>query len=340
MIIKENQILNQFKENNKNYQPILIYGPNEGLTRKNLIKLKEELRKKNSEEISFTGKLICEQPEIFIDEIQTISMFNEQKIIVVEQPVDKNVDLFESAFKILPKQILIVIIANNLNKSSKVRKFFEGSEKYLSCANYDDDFKTNSQQINELEKNINKVFKKDIKNYINENLSTDRMISQNEIDKIFLLYSNNNEEPKLKTIQSIFNDNANLSLNKIPQHVFSGKPEKVSIFLNKIFAEGINPIVIIRTMLNYVQRIESTQIALKKTNDFDVAIKKLKPPVFWKEKDLFKLHCIKWPINETVSNFNLLINAEHNCKSNYYLTNILCERALLKIAKKGEKYFH
>ena len=36
MIVKENQLLNQFDGTNINYQPILLYGPNEGLIRENL----------------------------------------------------------------------------------------------------------------------------------------------------------------------------------------------------------------------------------------------------------------------------------------------------------------
>mgnify|MGYP000629365328 CR=1 FL=1 len=121
-------------------------------------------------------------------------------------------------------------------------------------------------------------------------------------------------KPTLDEIKSIFNDNADLELSKISQTVFSGNPKKVSTLLNKVFDAGIGPITIIRTLINYVQRIETTQIALKKNRDFDIAIKGLRPPVFWKEKDLFKLHCTKWPINETISNFNLLVDAELSCK--------------------------
>lgn len=339
MIIKENQLTSRFNKVDENYRPILLFGPNEGLIRDNLNKI-TLLFKGNTEEIRFTGKYINEQPFIFLDEIQTISMFNEKKIIIIEQPLDKNIELFESSFVDIPKDMLIIVIANNLTKSSKVRKFFENSKEYLSCANYDDDIKTNSQQIYELEKKISKAFDKDIKNYLSQNLSSDRMISKNEIDKIILFYTDTNEEPSLEKIQSIFNNSNDLGLNKIPQLVFSGNPKDVSIFLNKIFAEGINSISIIRTMLTYVQRIEATQIVLKKTNDFDIAIKKLKPPVFWKDKELFKLHCKKWPINETVSNFNLLVETELKCKSDYQLTNVICERALLKIASKGSRYFH
>jgi DNA polymerase-3 subunit delta len=339
MLIKENQLLQKFKEQNINYVPLLLYGPNEGLMRENYTKLKDVFNQTNFEEINLIGKAISEQPEILIDEIKTISMFNDHKIITIDQPLDKNVETFEEAFQILPKNTLVIVLANNLKKTSKIRKFFESSKNFLACANYEDDLRSNSQQIHALEKNIGKALNKDIKNYLNQNLSSDRMISNHEVEKIILLYYENDTTPKLEEIKFIFNDNSDLGLNKISQLTFSGQPNKVSINLNRIFAEGVNPVAVIRTMLNYVQRIQITQIALKKTNDFESAIKSLKPPVFWKDKDSFKLHCKKWPINETVLNFNLLVNTELSCKADYNLTNILCERALINIAVRGQKYF-
>ena len=339
MLIKENQLLQKFKEQNINYVPLPLYGPNEGLIRENYSKLKNFFNQANCEEINLIGKAITEQPEILIDEIKTVSMFNDHKIITIDQPLDKNVDTFEKAFQKLPNNTLIIVIANNLKKTSKIRRFFENSKSFFACANYEDDLRSNSQQIQTLEKNIGKTLNKDIKNYLNQNLSSDRMISNHEVDKIILLYYGNDTTPELEEIKLIFNDNSDLGLSKISQLTFSGQPNKVSINLNRIFAEGVNPVAVIRTMLTYVQRIQITQIALKKTNDFESAIKSLKPPVFWKDKDNFKLHCKKWPINETILNFNLLVHTELSCKADYNLTNILCERALINIAVRGQKYF-
>ena len=339
MIIKENQLIQSFKEQKTNYVPLLLYGSNEGLIRENYNKLKNIFNQASYEEINVIGKSISEQPEILIDEIKTVSMFNDHKIITIDQPIDKNIEIFEEAFAMLTSNTLIIVLANNLKKTSKIRKFFENSKNLFACANYEDDLRSNSQQIQTLEKYIGKTLNKDIKNYLNQNLSSDRMISNHEVDKIILLYYENNTIPELEEIKLIFNDNSDLGLSKISQLAFSGKPNKVSINLNRIFAEGVNPIAVVRTMLNYVQRIQVTQIALRKTNDFESAIKSLKPPVFWKDKDNFKLHCKKWPINETVLNFNLLVNTELSCKADYNLTNILCERALINIAVRGQKYF-
>jgi DNA polymerase-3 subunit delta len=339
MIIKENQLIQSFKEQKTNYVPLLLYGSNEGLIRENYNKLKNIFNQASYEEINVIGKSISEQPEILIDEIKTVSMFNDHKIITIDQPIDKNVEIFEEAFAMLPSNTLIIVLASNLKKTSKIRKFFENSKNLFACANYEDDLRSNSQQIQNLEKYIGKTLNKDIKNYLNQNLSSDRMISNHEVDKIILLYYENNTIPELEEIKLIFNDNSDLGLSKISQLAFSGKPNKVSINLNRIFAEGVNPIAVVRTMLNYVQRIQVTQIALRKTNDFESAIKSLKPPVFWKDKDNFKLHCKKWPINETILNFNLLVHTELSCKADYNLTNILCERALINIAVRGQKYF-
>lgn len=339
MLVKEFQFLEKLEKQKKGYPPLLLYGPNEGLIRDNCIKVKKLFNKAGAEMVNFVGKSISEEPENLIDEIKTISMFSEQKIITIENPIDKNIELFEDAFTSLPENLLIIVVAGNLSKNSKIRKFFEGSKILLACAHYEDDLKSKSQQIQDLEKNINKVLNKDIKTYLSQNLSSDRMISFNEIDKLTLLYSSNNRTPELSDIKLIFNDNSETGLNKISQNVLSGQTNKLVINLNRLFSEGVSPVAVIRNMLNYVERIQKTQITLKRTNNFEEAIKTLKPPVFWKDKDIFQLHCKKWPIRDTINNFNILVNAELSCKSNYSLTNLLCERALIKIANKGKIYF-
>ena len=111
MLIKENQLLQKFKEQDLNYVPLLLYGPNEGLIRENYIKLKIIFNQTNFEEINLVGKLITEQPEVLIDEIKTVSMFNDHKIITIDQPLDKNVEIFEEAFAMLP--------SNTLNSTSQ-----------------------------------------------------------------------------------------------------------------------------------------------------------------------------------------------------------------------------
>ena len=119
-----------------------------------------------------------------------------------------------------------------------------------------------------------------------------------------------------------------------------GKLNKTSKILSKIFDEGINSIAIIRSLLNYLTRIHQTQIESKKIGNIEDAMKLLRPPVFWKDKENFKSHCLKWPHSTILISISKLLEAEYKCKTNNSLTNEICENYILSIAKRGGSYFN
>ena len=99
MIIKEKQLLDQFSDKTQNYKPILLYGPNEGLTRSNFVMIRDLFKNRNSEQISFTGNSIHNEPELFIDEIKTISMFNDEKLLLLNNLLIKILIFLKIHFK-------------------------------------------------------------------------------------------------------------------------------------------------------------------------------------------------------------------------------------------------
>ena len=118
-----------------------------------------------------------------------------------------------------------------------------------------------------------------------------------------------------------------------------GKIKSTSKTIKKILDEGINSVTLIRSLINYLLRIHQTQIELKKKNNFDEAIKSLKPPIFWKDKDHFKNHCTKWPARSISKCVSTLVEAEYKCKSESELSNEFCENYILTIAQQGHNYF-
>ena len=95
----------------------------------------------------------------------------------------------------------------------------------------------------------------------------------------------------------------------------------------------------IRSLIIYLKRIQATKIHTKQGADFEVAIKNLKPPVFWKEKDSFKIHCQRWPLKIIEKNLSDLLDAEVQCKSDSNLAKIICERYITEISHRGSQYY-
>ena len=340
MIIKEYQ-LNDIIKKNSYPQFLLFFGPNEGLIRDNILKIsasfKEDLE---TDEITINGKALDENHSLIDEEIRSFSMFSEKKIMHLENLKEKHLQYFENQ-EIENNKILIIIKSDNLSKSSKIRNFFEKHKRYAAVPCYEDDVRSTMNLLSQFQSDNKVKFSSDIKNYLLQNLSSDRLISKNELEKILLVIGNaQNKEIELRDIQNILNDSSSNSLNIINENVMYGKVNQVSKNLYRIFDEGTNAVAIVRSLLNYLVRVHKTQIEIKKTGNFDEAIKQLRPPVFWKDKDNFRNHCSKWPTKDILLYIERLLEAEYMCKTQSSLNNQICEKYILSVAKKGEVYFN
>ena len=339
MIIKDFQIEKIVNEN-KGFLPILIYGPNEGLIRDHIRKIKSDyLSDVDFEEVSITGKSLDLNPDTLATTANSISMFNSYKLIILESLKDKNILELESVIDSAPAQTMLIVKADNLKKTSKLRKLFENNAQCYALACYEDDAKSMMRLIDNFMKENNISIDRDIKNYLMQTLSTDRMISFNELQKISLFYANDDTTPNLEEIKNLLNDASSNNLQKMNESVMYGNTVKSSNILSKLLSEGSNPISILRSLINYLKRVQKVKVEMKKGSNFDNAIKFLRPPLFWKDKDNFQQHCVRWPLNKIERNLSQLLDAEIDCKTNSKLSSILCERSILTICHEGKQHF-
>ncbi len=339
MIIKEYQLEKIIKDNTQ-FLSILIYGPNEGLVKDQIERLKKNyLSQDEHEEISFNGKNLDDDPGSLDAIIRSVSMFFKNKIVIADGVKDKHLSIIEETILQGPEQGVLIIREGSLSKSSKIRKLFEEHKNCLSLPCYEDDSRSIMKNIEEFTRKNNFELGRDIKNYLLQSLSNDRMISKRELEKIEIFYKNSNSKIKLEEIKILLNDSSSQNLSKMNEHVMFGNTSKSSKIINKLLSEGTSPISLVRSLINYLLRVQQTKIEMKKGNNFDSSIKILKPPVFWKDKDNFQKHCFKWPLQSIEANLNRLLETEVTCKLNSKLANINCEKSILLIANSGRQYF-
>ena len=118
MIYKSYIVENNFEKIKENI--VLFYGENVGLKfdLKKIIKLK----KNKYEIIIFNNDELIKNENLIIKEIINISLFDKDKIIIVDQATDKILPIIE---EILPKieNNKIYLFADILEKKSKLRNF-------------------------------------------------------------------------------------------------------------------------------------------------------------------------------------------------------------------------
>ena len=122
MIIKYSEIK---KINDKNF--FLFYGKNDGLKDEII----QSLLGNSKNVLYYEEKEILDNKDKFVESILTNSLFDNEKVIIIKRVSDKILNLIQSISETKFQNISIILTAENLEKKSKLRIFFEKSDKLI-----------------------------------------------------------------------------------------------------------------------------------------------------------------------------------------------------------------
>ena len=122
--------LNKFNE----FKSFLFYGVNLGLK----LELKKKIKANNKKDLILNlNQNEVSENDILFKEISTSSLFQERKIVFIENCNDKIMPDIQNIIDKLDNNKLI-IFSDSLDKKSKLRNFFEKGKNIACIACYDD----------------------------------------------------------------------------------------------------------------------------------------------------------------------------------------------------------
>ena len=302
-----------------NYKFILIYGENIGL--KEVFKKKIVNLNKNAEIINLYLEDIAKNKDIILREVKNISLFNEEKIIIVNQVNEKIYFEIESLMNV-KENIRIIIIADLLDKRSKLRNLFEKEKNFAIIPCYNDNDITLRYTIN-MSISYSNLNRKTIINNIEKIKSfyEKRILSENSLE--VLLNSDRNE--MFENIRDAALDGDKKKLNDLLGN-FNFTNEDAYFYLNMINYRLIKLLEIHRRNINY--------------SNYNNAINNMKPPVFWKDKPVFLKLLQKWDKQRVIGALKFLGKTETKIKNNSALNTLtLVKNSITNICTNSWIYF-
>ena len=310
MIIKSFELQ---KIKSSNSAITLIYGNNEGLKEQIINDFFIKDFKGNI--LSYDEMDIINNKDEFISNLLNKSLFEESKIIIISRGSEK---IFNTILDIIEKnvsEIKIIIKSGNLEKKSKVRGLFE-KEKQLTCIPvYEDDLRSLSLIANNFLKENNIKISQEIINILIERSKGDRKNLKNELSKIRSL-AISKKKIELDDIQKLTNLAENYSVFELSDNYLAKNSKKVSNILNENNYTSDDCILILRTILNKSKRLLIIKNEMDKKRSIDDILSTLKPPVFWKEKDIVKKQVQSWSTVEVKNIIYKINDLEINIKKN------------------------
>ena len=286
MIVKSLEI-NKIKDI-KNF--FLFYGKNEG-HKNQVIKF---LLKESEEIFKYDEKEIIENSNKFVEDILTKSLFEQKKIIIIKRASDKIFPLIEKLDEKKLEDLTVIIMADMLEKKSKLRSFFEKHKKFVSVAYYPDNDQILSKiALNFLRENKIQLSPLNI-NLIVSKCNGDRENLFNELKKIEN-YSLGGKKLNKENISKLINLSENHGISTLVDSCLAKNRKKIINILNENNFSSEEGIQITRTFLNKSKKVLLLSENFNENKNIDLTIATARPPIFWKDKEITRQQILNWP---------------------------------------------
>ena len=311
MIIKSFQLKNININKNKF---ILFYGVNEGFKTDEITKLiisekKECIRKLDEREI-------LDNRENFLNGIFSKSFFEDKKILIINRATDKLLNIIKEIIEKNISDISVILNAENLEKKSKLRSFFEKNLNTTSVAFYTDTPSILLQYAqNFLKLNNMKISQENINLVVNK-CNGDRGILKNELEKI-RSYTLGGKNITTDKILRLINLIENHSVAELVDNCIAKNHKRTITILNENIFSKEDSMIIIKTFILKFKKLSKLVSEYSLNKNISETIQNAKPPIFWKDKELIKQQITQWTPKQLNSAICDLVELELQIKKNY-----------------------
>ena len=319
---------------------VLVYGPDSGLVRERAAALAATVVEDPQDPFriaELTAGDLKDDPARLADEAAALALTGGRRVVRLREAADALAALFKDFLADPPGDALVVLEGGDLPARSSLRKAFEAADKGAAIACYRDDLRSLSGVIRETLAADSVETTPEAVQYLAANLGGDRQLTRRELEKV-ILYKGADPAPlTLEEARACVGDSTALSLDDIVFALGSGNLPALERALGRSFQEGAQPVSVLRAAARHFQRLHQVAGATQAGAPLEEALKKLRPPVFWKQKESFQAQCQRWQGAKLATALTRLLEAEMACKRTGAPAQLLTSRALLEIAANAPR---
>ncbi len=322
-MIFKSYILEQSFKSIENIKMFLFYGENHGLKKE----FKEKIRElnKGQEILNYFQDEIIRNKRLLINEISNKSLFNEKKIILINEVNDKIIDIISDTVEDL-QDVQIFLFSDVLDKKSKLRNYFEKAKEFGIAACYKDNEITFRKIITKKLSGYDGL-SAEIINLIIHNTGLDRNKLNNEIDKIISCF--NDKKVDIKKIDFLLNTRKNDDFNLLKDEALNGNKINTNRLLADTVFDQENNIYYLNLINQRINKLNEIENLKHEGKNIETLVSNFKPPVFWKDKPILIKQSIKWNKYKIQSALKKTYDTEIQIKSNSSIRKDLLIKKLI-----------
>ncbi len=315
---------------------VLLYGPDAGLVaergRRLAAGVVDDLRDPfRVSELSADD--LRERPGRLVEEAQALCLMGGRRLVRVRDAADLATTAVRDLLALPAQEGFVVLEAGDLPASSSLRKSVEDAATAAALPCYRDDARDRGGFVRALMAEHGLAAGPDALAYLESHLGGDRGVTRTEIAKLALYLADRpGARATLADVAAIVGDSSALAVDDAINAALLGRRRELDRALERLLAEGEAPVRLIGAATRTAMRLLRLS-AVAAGGSIEAALAGARPPIFWKQKDLFKDLLRRWSAERLAAALALLQAAELRCKSAGATPDAaLCRAVLAQIA--------
>lgn len=319
---------------------ILLYGPDAGLVRE---RGQSFAKRQAGQDDSFaiteiSGDALKKDGAILSDASRSLSLMSDgEPVVRVRDVADACTGIIESWLSDGGGLKPAVFEAGELAPRSKLRQLFEKRDDAAAIGCYADEGQSLDAVVRQHIGKADLSIDRDAMALLTSRLGADRFAVRQELDKLLLYKGNTGDAISVADVDAVIGDVKSSVLGDLAMAVGGGDLPSMLTMLARARAEDINAVAILRAAQRHFDRLLTVQAEMTGGTRIEDAMKRLRPPVFFKQAPAFSRQATSWPVPHINRALTLLLEAERDCKSGLSIDVALCERALTQITQVARR---
>lgn len=318
---------------------ILFFGSDLGLVSERASSLARAMAQREDpagEIIRLDDADLDNDPDRLVVELMTMPMFGGRKIVRVAAGRRINANALRPLLEGPAIAAVLIVEAGNLKPDEGLRPLFEKSAAAAAIACYGDEAQDLEVMVRQILDATGLKIAPDARDLLVSRLGADRALSRGEVEKL-ALYAHGKTEIDVDDVEAIVRDASEQSMDRIVTAAASGDAARaVGEFIRSLAAGESAQGIIIATQ-RYFHRLHRTRAAVDQGRTLDDALRGLRPPLHFRQKDTFSAQLRMWSTPRLDTALSTIASAAKAVRLTSALEDTMTERLLLTLAKQARE---
>jgi DNA polymerase III subunit delta len=316
---------------------VVIYGNDDGLIAERALQLAKtvcEDLKDPFRVVDIAGEALKGDPARLADEFGAMSLMGGRRVIRVRPAGEESAEALENLVAAPAGDALVVIEGGNLTPRSGLRTLAETEACLAALPCYMDSEGELERLVESAAKAQGLSVDPDALEWIVERLGGDRGQTRSEIDKLLLYKTGDGgKSVTLDDALAVLGDTAAIGIDDVIGATFDGNVEALDRALDRVFAEGGNPVQLVRSLQRHTDQLHVVSGHVAAGGNLEAAMFKARGlPRGGPVRQRFERHVRAWTLPRLSAALDRILEDELRTKSTGLPDEAIARRLCLSLA--------